>query len=79
MLVLSCGHPVKDHVDCFLLTLGECYVDQEGYKPCITYQSYCKECYDEALADPELIVLFTAEEEEEYLQYPERFPKGVTK
>lgn len=76
MLVLSCGHPVKDHVDCFLIALGEYYVDQEGYKPCITYKSCCKECYEEALANPELIVLLTAEDEEEYLLYPENFPRS---
>ena len=79
MCKLSCGHIVNDLYGEYLLALGEEYCDYEGYKPCISYGSYCKECYDKLVQDPESIILYSSEEEAEYLQYPERFPKGVTK
>lgn len=75
MYKLSCGHIAKDLYEEYLLALGEEYCDCEGCKPCISYGSYCKECYDKLVQDPESIVLYSSEEEAEYLQYPERFPK----
>ena len=80
MYKLSCGHSANNIYEEYLLALGEEYIDyNDGFKPCISYGSYCKECYDKLVQDPESIILWTSEEEAEYLQYPERFPKGVTK
>ena len=73
MFVLSCKHAVDCYSKIYPISLGEFTVDQEGWKPCVTYAAYCKDCYDKALADSETIVLHTIEDEEYFLLYPEAF------
>ena len=73
MHILSCGHGAESIKDQYPITLGEYTLDYEGYKPCVTFAMYCKDCYDKAVSDPEVIVLYTYDDEMNYLLYPEKY------
>lgn len=68
MILPTCKHPVAYIEHVYHLTVGEYTTNEEGVVPCITYRSYCPECYEEALQDKFYPVLFTAEDEWNWLQ-----------
>ena len=61
-IIATCGHDVEHISHLWDCTLAE--YDRKN-KRCLSYVSYCKECYDQAVLDG--IVLFDQGEENKWL------------